>query len=347
MTPVLFGGIVNGVGFVLLQAVVAAGGTVALGAQILLILQILVPVGLAATFLLVYAARSAVSGAVVQLGASPSLAALESALRHAVHDPGLTVARWSGTAEAYLDREGARVDLDALPRERAAIRLERDEQPMAVVVHDASLAADPALVASVADAVRFAVDTTEMRDQLHARGGDVAGLPRGEVAFLFGDLEGSTELLARLGDVYIDVLAELRRLVRDVIDRHAGRVVDLRADECFLAFANPADALAAAVELQARLTSADWPGGEEPKMRIGLHLGRPELTADGYVGLDVHRAARVMATARGGEIVASAPFTTAVSGAAAAGVTLLPLGYQTLKGIPEPEFLYRVAGAEG
>jgi class 3 adenylate cyclase len=82
-------------------------------------------------------------------------------------------------------------------------------------------------------------------------------------------------------------------------------------------------------------------------MRIGLHLGQPELTADGYVGLDVHRAARVMATAQGGEIVASAPFTTAVSGAAAAGVTLLPLGYQTLKGIPEPEFLYRVAGAEG
>jgi class 3 adenylate cyclase/ActR/RegA family two-component response regulator len=208
---------------------------------------------------------------------------------------------------------------------------------MAVVVHDASLAADPALVASVADAVRFAVDTTEMRDQLHARGGDVAGLPRGEVAFLFGDLEGSTELLARLGDVYIDVLAELRRLVRDVIDRHAGRVVDLRADECFLAFANPADALAAAVELQARLTSADWPGGEGPKMRIGLHLGQPELTADGYVGLDVHRAARVSSAGHGGQVLLTPETARLVD------VPVEDLGRYELAGLPEPEHVYQLA----
>ena len=79
-------------------------------------------------------------------------------------------------------------------------------------------------------------------------------------------------------------------------------------------------------------------------MRIGLHLGTPDLTADGYVGLDVHRAARVMATAQGGQIVASAAVATGLGDQLPAGVTLLPLGYVSLKGIAEPEFLYRVAG---
>ena len=78
-------------------------------------------------------------------------------------------------------------------------------------------------------------------------------------------------------------------------------------------------------------------------MRIGLHLGTPELTADGYVGMDVHLAARVMATAEGGQIVASAPVVTAI-GHLPEGVTAVPLGYVSLKGIAEPEFLYRIAG---
>jgi len=343
LAPVLFGGIVTGLGFALIGIVFVAGFDFSLGAQVLLLLQILIPIALAVTFVNVYAARGAVSGAVVQLGASPRTEALEDALRRALGDPELIVARWSAASGAYLDREGQRVDLDQLDRSRAALRLERDGQPLAAVVHDATLDVDAELVETVADAVRFSVESTELRDQLRARGGDVAGLPRGEVTFLFGDLEGSTEMLSTLGDAYIDVLAELRRIVREVTDRFAGRVVDARADECFLAFAAPIQAVTAAVEIQRRLGDASWPSGAEPRMRIGLHRGTPDLTSDGYVGLDVHRAARVMATAQGGQIVASAAVATAIGDQLLEGVTLLPLGYVSLKGIAEPEFLYRVA----
>ena len=236
LAPVLFGGVVTGLGFAVIGVVSSTGGDFTLGAQVLLLLQILIPIALAVTFVYVYAARGAVSGAIVQLGASPRTEALEDALRHALGDQELIVARWSAAAGGYLDREGQRVDLDQLDRSRAALRLERDGQPLAAVVHDATLNVDAELVATVADAVRFSVESTELRDQLRARGGDVADLPRGEVTFLFGDLEGSTEMLSTLGDGYIDVLAELRRIVREVTDRFAGRVVDARADECFLAF---------------------------------------------------------------------------------------------------------------
>jgi class 3 adenylate cyclase len=345
MAPVLFGGIVYALGVAAVLLVSTGIAVLNLGAQLLLALQVLVPIGLAATFLLVYAARSAVSGAVVQLGASPRLEALEDALRRALHDPGLTVARWSATSSAYLDREGARVDVGGRGAGRDVIHLETDGRPVAAVIHDGTLAVEPALVASVADAVRFAVDTADLRDQLHARGGDVANLPRGEVTFLFGDLEGSTALLSRLGDAYVDLLAELRRIVRDVADRHRGRVVDARADECFLAFADPLDALTGAAELQRRLFRATWPNGARPRMRMGLHLGTPELTADGYVGIDVHRAARIMGAAHGGQIMASAPLAVAAGDHLPEGLSLTPIGYQSLKGIPEPEFLYRVAGA--
>jgi len=344
LAPVLFGGIVTGLGFAVIGVLFATGIDFTLGAQVLLLLQILIPIALAVTFVYVYAARGAVSGAVVQLGATPRTEALEDALRHALGDRELIVARWSAASGAYLDREGQRVDLDQLDRSRAALRLERDGQPLAAVVHDATLNVDAELVARVADAVRFSVESTELRDQLRARGGDVANLPRGEVTFLFGDLEGSTEMLSALGDAYIDVLAELRRIVREVTDRYQGRVVDARADECFLVFTDPGQAVVAAVELQHRLGNAAWPVGVTPLMRIGLHRGTPELTTDGYVGLDVHRAARVMAAAQGGQIVASATVATAVSERVPQGVTLLPLGYVSLKGIAEPEFLYRVAG---
>ncbi|MEK6190775.1 MAG: adenylate/guanylate cyclase domain-containing protein [Chloroflexota bacterium] len=345
LAPVLFGGIVTGLGFAVIGIVSAVGLDFSLGAQVLLLLQILIPIALAVTFVYVYAARGAVSGAVVQLGASPRTEALEDALRHALGDPELIVARWSAAAGAYLDREGQRVDLDRLDVARAALRLEREGQPLATVVHDATLNVDAELVATVADAVRFSVESTELRDQLRARGGDVANLPRGEVTFLFGDLEGSTEMLSALGDAYIDVLAELRRIVREVTDRFGGRVVDARADECFLAFADPSQAMVAAGEIQRRLGDAIWPAGAAPRMRIGLHCGTPDLTADGYVGIDVHRAARVMATAQGGQIVASATVATAVGERVPQGVNLVPLGYVSLKGISEPEFLYRVVSA--
>ena len=307
-------------------------------------LQILVPIGLAVTFIRVYAARGAVAGAVVQLGASPSAEGLEVALRLALADPDLVVARWSEAGRTYLDREGRRLDVDGLDASRSVLRLERDGQPLAAIVHDATLEIDPALVRTVADAVRFALDTTDLRDRLRASGGDVTNLPRGDVTFLFGDLEGSTELLSRLGDAYVEVLAELRRTVREAADRHAGRVVDARADECFLAFADPTRAVGAAIEIQRRLRETTWPRGETPRLRIGLHRGTPDLTLDGYVGIDVHRAARVMSAANGGQILASTPLASAVADRLPDGVSMMPLGAFVLKGIAGPESLYRIDG---
>lgn len=122
-------------------------------------------------------------------------------------------------------------------------------------------------------------------------------------------------------------------------------MVDMRADECFVAFPASAAAVDAAAGIQRRLNDATWPAGMAPRMRIGLHYGTPELTADGYVGLDVHLAARVMVTADGGQIVASAPVMTAVGSDLHDGLTAVPLGYVNLKGIAEPEFLYRIVAA--
>jgi class 3 adenylate cyclase len=344
MAPVLFGGIATAIGYVATSLATLSGVELALTGQILLIVQLLVPIGLAVTFLRAYAARGAVAGAVVQLGASPSSEGLEAALRRAVGDPGLMVTRWSQVAGAYLDREGQRVALDELDVRRSATRLERDGQPLAAVVHDATLEVDPALVRTIADSVRFAVDTTDLRDRLRATGGDASALPRGEVTFLFGDLEGSTEMLVALGDAYSQVLSEVRRLIRESADRFEGTVVDARADECFLAFPAASGAVEAAVDILRRLREATWPPGGTPRLRVGLHLGTPELTADGYVGLDVHRAARVMSAANGDQVMTSASVATAVKGRLPEGLSLLELGWFSLKGIPEPEFLYQVIG---
>ena len=332
MAPVLFGGIVTAISFVATSLVTLSGVGFGLTGQVVLMFQLLVPVGLAVTFLRAYAARGAVAGAVVQLGASPSTEGLESALRRAVGDPGLVVTRWSQVAGAYLDRT------------RSATRLERDGQPLAAVVHDATLNVDPALVRTIADSVRFAVDTTDLRDRLRATGGDASALPRGEVTFLFGDLEGSTDMLVALGDGYGQVLNEMRRIVRESADRYGGTVVDARADECFLVFPGAAAAVEAAVDIQHRLREATWPAGGIPRLRVGLHLGTPQLTPDGYVGLDVHHAARIMAAANGEQVMTSAAVAMSAKGQLPEGVGLRELGWFTLKGIPAPEFLYQVTG---
>ena len=344
MAPVLFGGIVTAIGFITTSLATLTGGGLALTAQLLFMLQILVPIGLAVTFVRAYAARGAVAGAVVQLGASPNTEGLEVALRRAVGDPGLLVTRWSQVAGAYLDREGQRVALEELDVRRSATRLERDGQPLAAVIHDATLEVDPTLVKTLADSVRFAVDTTDLRDRLRASGGDASALPRGEVTFLFGDLEGSTEMLVALGDAYGQMLGEVRRIIRGAAERFGGHVVDVRADECFLAFASPSAAVECAVDIQRRLREAIWPAGGIPRLRIGLHFGTPELTADGYVGLDVHRAARVMSAGNGDQVLTSATVAMAVRGRLPEGLALLELGWFSLKGILEPEFLYRVTG---
>ena len=119
----------------------------------------------------------------------------------------------------------------------------------------------------------------------------------GTVTLLFTDVEGSTRLLAEHGDGYGELLAEHRRLLREVFAAHGGAEVDTQGDAFFVAFARATDAASAAVAGQAALA------GTPVLVRMGVHTGEPSRTDEGYVGMDVHRAARVAAAAHGGQVV--------------------------------------------
>jgi predicted ATPase/class 3 adenylate cyclase len=130
-----------------------------------------------------------------------------------------------------------------------------------------------------------------------------ADLPQGTVTFLFTDIEGSTRLLQRAGAGYADLLLRHRELLRGAFVAHDGHEVDMEGDGFFVVFASARAAAAAAVEGQRRLAAHDWPGGHEVRVRMGLHTGEPRLLDGSYVGLDVHRAARVMAAGHGGQVL--------------------------------------------
>ena len=218
------------------------------------------------------------------------------------------------------------------------MRLERDGRPLALVLHDPAID-DPAVVDAIGSAVRLAVDASRLRDRLEARGADIADLPRGDVTFLFGDIEESTQLLARIGDRYVEVLDTLRAIVRTAAADAHGHVVEVRADECFLAFARPSDAIAASIAIQTRMAAAR-PAGARVRMRIGLHRGHPDVTDESYVGLDVHVAARVMAAANGDQVIAS---RVVIDGAdEVPGAEYRSLGSFRLKGIPTAVDLLQV-----
>src|SRR5436853_5942316 len=122
-------------------------------------------------------------------------------------------------------------------------------------------------------------------------------LPTGTVTFLFTDIEGSTRLLHELGDAYADALAEHRRVLREAFARHGGVEVDTQGDAFFVAFPTVAGALAVAQEAQEALSIP---------VRMGIHTGAPHVTEEGYVGADVHRAARIAAAGHGGQVLVSA-----------------------------------------
>jgi DNA-binding NarL/FixJ family response regulator/class 3 adenylate cyclase len=162
-------------------------------------------------------------------------------------------------------------------------------------------------------------------------------LPRGVVTFLFTDIEGSTGILARLGEAYGDVLLIHRTMIREAVADHGGVVVDCRGDEFFASFGEAADAARAAAEAQRRIATHGWPEGAEVRVRMGLHTGTPELSGDGYFGLDVHRAARISQAARGGEV-----FVSATTRALLEDDHVEDLGEHELKGLQRPEQLYRL-----
>ena len=128
----------------------------------------------------------------------------------------------------------------------------------------------------------------------------MGALPSGTVTFVFTDVEGSTRLLDELGaEQYAHLLAEHRQAIREAFGGHRGHEVDTQGDAFFYTFARPADAVAAAAEAQARLSRGPM------RVRVGIHTGEPVLTGDGYVGIDVHRAARIAAVGHGGQVLIS------------------------------------------
>jgi len=171
-------------------------------------------------------------------------------------------------------------------------------------------------------------------------------LPTGHVTFLMSDIEGSTALLARLGEVYAGLLADARRLHRTAIRRGGGREVDARADEYLAVFKQAPDALEAAIGIQRALRDHGWPDDAAIRVRIGLHSGRPTLTDAGYVGLAVHTVARVATLGHGGQILVSHATVRALGAEPPPEMNLLDLGPVRLRGLPEPERLYQLTLAD-
>ncbi len=165
----------------------------------------------------------------------------------------------------------------------------------------------------------------------------------GTVTFLFTDIEGSTELLKRLGrDRYEAVLAEHTRLLRAAVDAAGGQVVDTQGDALFCTFRSARDAVAAAIEAQRQLAAHEWPEQVRVPVRMGLHSGEPKTGEAGYVGIGVHRAARVGAAAHGGQVLLSETARALVADDLPVGVSLRDLGVHRLKDIDEPTRLYQV-----
>ena len=161
-------------------------------------------------------------------------------------------------------------------------------------------------------------------------------LPSGTVTFLFTDVEGSTTLLSELGaERYAEALAQHRAALRDAFAQHDGVEVDTQGDAFFVAFARASDAVAAALEGRAAL------GTGPLRVRMGIHTGEPIAIGEGYVGVDVHRAARVCAAGHGGQVLLTEATRNLLE-----EVDLRDLGERRLKDLSEPQRLYQVGSGE-
>jgi class 3 adenylate cyclase len=167
-------------------------------------------------------------------------------------------------------------------------------------------------------------------------------LPSGTVTFLFTDIEGSTSLVQKLGDGYGRLLVDHRRLLRTAVEEAGGVEVDCRADEFFGGFSGAQDAVRAAVSAQRALRIHQWPGELQPAVRMGIHTGEPALAAEGYLGLDVHRAARICSAANGGQVLISETTHNVLARTDVAGVSFSDLGEHDLKGLPQPERIFQL-----
>ena len=171
-----------------------------------------------------------------------------------------------------------------------------------------------------------------------------AAAPTGTVTFLFTDIEGSTQLLERLRGRYADLLAEHRRILRAAFAAWRGHEVDTQGDSFFVAFSRATDAVACAVDAQRMLSGAAWPDGVDVRVRMGIHTGEPLVAGTDYVGMEVHRAARIAAAGHGGQILVSGTTHDLVVDDLPAGISLTDVGTHRLKGMRRDTQLHQLVG---
>jgi class 3 adenylate cyclase len=170
----------------------------------------------------------------------------------------------------------------------------------------------------------------------------MASLPGGTVTFLFTDIEGSTRLLQQLGDAYGEVVRDHRQLLREHLGGKGGTEVDTQGDAFFYSFPRARDGVAGAVAAQRALAEHEWPDGAEVKVRMGLHTGEPSVGEEGYLGLDVVRAARICSAGHGGQILLSETTRALVGNDLPEGVSVVDLGQQNLKDV-QHERIFQLA----
>lgn len=173
-------------------------------------------------------------------------------------------------------------------------------------------------------------------------GGLVAELPQGIVTFLFSDVDRSTELVKRLQERYGQALAEHRALMRAAFTAHGGAEVDTQGDSFFVAFARPRDGVMAAIAAQRALADHRWPDDARLAVRMGLHTGEAHRAEHGYVGVAVHRAARICTIAHGGQVLLARSTAGMIDDEELPGVSLRDLGEQRLKDLDRPERIWQL-----
>jgi class 3 adenylate cyclase/DNA-binding NarL/FixJ family response regulator len=174
------------------------------------------------------------------------------------------------------------------------------------------------------------------------RNDDRGALLAGTVTFLFTDIEGSTRLVARLGDHYAAVLADHQRLLRSAFTRSSGLEIDTQGDAFFAVFPRGKDAVAAALAGQRAHAGHQWPEGTRVRVRMGLHTGEPAAAHDRYIGLGVHRAARICAAGHGGQILLASATYAVLADDVLPHMTFQDLGEHRLKDLDRPEHVYRL-----
>jgi adenylate cyclase len=172
----------------------------------------------------------------------------------------------------------------------------------------------------------------------------VTEIPSGTITFLFTDMEGSTRLVKKLRGRYSQVLAEHRRVIRSAITNHAGYEVDTQGDAFFVAFASAKEAVLCALEVQEALGAREWEDDAQVRVRMGIHTGQATPTDGTYSGLAVHRAARICAVARGGQVLTSQATQTILEDEEEElEFRLIDLGEHRLKDLNRPVRLFEVA----